>query len=101
MDRQQPWVSVRSDAEASSTEPPFADAPTHPRAHGAFARVLGSYMRDGLLTLQKAERRMTSQPTDTLRLVDRGRTRAGAWARPAPLRRGHAPRPYQRPSGPA
>lgn len=77
---QQPWVSVCSDAEASSTEPPFADTPTHPRAYGSFARVLGPYVRGGLLTLEQAVRRMTSQPADTLRLVDRGRIRAGAWA---------------------
>ncbi|MFJ6726385.1 amidohydrolase family protein [Streptomyces sp. NPDC091281] len=76
----QPWVGVCSDAEASSTEPPFADAPTHPRAYGSFARVLGPFVRDGLLTLEEAVRRMTSLPADTLRLVDRGRIRPGAWA---------------------
>lgn len=80
MGLRQRCVSVCSDPEASSTEPPFADAPTHPRAHGAFARVLGRYVRDGLLTLEQAVRRMTSQPAVTLRLVDRGRIRAGAWA---------------------
>ncbi|MFI1380664.1 amidohydrolase family protein [Embleya sp. NPDC020886] len=77
---EQSWVSVCSDAEAASTEPPFSDSPTHPRAYGSFARVLGPYVRDGLLTLEEAVRRMTSLPADTLRLVGRGRVKAGEWA---------------------
>ncbi len=64
----------------------FADLPTHPRASGTFARVLGSYVRDQkLLTLHEALRRMTIAPARRLEarvpeMRDRGRIRAGAFA---------------------
>lgn len=74
------WVSICSDSEASPAEPPFTEAPTHPRAYGAFARVLGPYVRAGILSLEDAVRRMTSLPAKNLRLLDRGEVRAGAFA---------------------
>ncbi len=76
----QPWVSICSDAETPSTQPPFIDSPTHPRAYGSFARVLGPHVRAGVLSLEEAVRRMTSLPADNLRLADRGSIRPGAWA---------------------
>lgn len=75
-----PWVSVCSDAEAPAAEPPFSDTPTHPRTYGSFARVLGRYVRDGMLPLENAIRRMTSLPADNLRLLDRGRIEKNAFA---------------------
>ncbi|MFJ5613870.1 amidohydrolase family protein [Streptomyces sp. NPDC093221] len=75
-----PWVSVCSDAEAWTASPPYTDAPTHPRAYGSFARVLGPYVRDGVLRIEDAVRRMTSLPARTLRLTDRGVIREGAFA---------------------
>ena len=63
-----------------------ADQPTHPRASGTFARVLGHYVRDQkLLTLTDALRRMTIEPARRLEgrvpeMRDRGRLRAGAYA---------------------
>lgn len=62
------------------------DQPTHPRASGSFARVLGHYVRDQqILTLQDALRRMTIEPARRLEarvpeMRDRGRIRAGAYA---------------------
>jgi N-acyl-D-aspartate/D-glutamate deacylase len=62
------------------------DQPTHPRASGTFARVLGRYVRDArLLTLPDAIRRMTLEPARRLEarvpeMRDRGRLRAGAYA---------------------
>ncbi len=76
----QPWVSVGSDCEAAAAEPPFTDWPTHPRAYGTFARVLGAYVRDGVLPLEEAVRRMTSLPAANLRLEGRGVIREGAAA---------------------
>jgi N-acyl-D-aspartate/D-glutamate deacylase len=64
----------------------LADRPTHPRAAGTFARVLGHYVRDeGVLTLPDAVRRMTLEPARRLEarvpeMRDRGRVRAGAYA---------------------
>jgi N-acyl-D-amino-acid deacylase len=76
----QPWVSICSDAEAFG---PYSTSrsPTHPRAYGSFARILGHYSRDlRLFPLEEAIRKMTSLPADTLRLKDRGRLRPGGFA---------------------
>jgi dihydroorotase len=62
------------------------DGPTHPRAAGTFARILGRYVRDGkVLTLGEALRRMTIEPARRLEarvpeMRDRGRLRVGAFA---------------------
>jgi dihydroorotase len=62
------------------------DRPTHPRAAGTFARVLGRYVREEqVLTLPDALRRMTLEPARRLEarvpeMRDRGRLRAGAFA---------------------
>jgi N-acyl-D-aspartate/D-glutamate deacylase len=62
------------------------DNPTHPRASGTFARVLGRYVREErVLTLTDALRRMTFEPARRLQarvpeMRDRGRLRAGAFA---------------------
>jgi N-acyl-D-amino-acid deacylase len=53
----------------------------HPRAWGAFARMLGRYVREeGILELEECIRHMTSAPADRVGLRDRGRVAAGAWA---------------------
>jgi N-acyl-D-amino-acid deacylase len=76
-----PWMSFCSDAESVAAEGRFLTMGVHPRAYGAFARVLGRYVREeGLLSLEAAIRKMTSLPADNLRLVDRGRLRAGNFA---------------------
>jgi dihydroorotase len=62
------------------------DNPTHPRASGTFARILGHYVRDEkVLTLTEALRKMTIEPARRLELRvpgmrDRGRIRVGAYA---------------------
>ena len=67
------WVGVCSDAASIAPTGRSLDSPTHPRAYGSFARVLGHYTRDlGLLTLPEAVRRMTSLPASTFGLTDRG-----------------------------
>jgi N-acyl-D-amino-acid deacylase len=76
-----PWVSICSDAPAFVIEPEWIGLPTHPRSYGAFARVLGHYVRErGLIGLPEAVRRMTSLPAETLRLRDRGLLVPGAFA---------------------
>jgi N-acyl-D-amino-acid deacylase len=68
-----PWVGICSDAASIAPAGRSLDSPTHPRAYGSFARVLGHYARDlGLLTLPEAVRRMTSLPATTFGLSDRG-----------------------------
>lgn len=64
----------------------FDDNPTHPRAAGTFARVLGYYVREQqVLSLTEALRRMTIEPARLLEarvpeMRDRGRLRVGAYA---------------------
>ncbi len=57
---------------------PFGEGSPHPRGYGAFARVLGRYVRErGVISLEEAIRRMTSAPADRLGLQERGRIRSG------------------------
>ena len=46
---------------------------THPRTFGTFARVLGPFVRKGVLSLPHAVRKMTGQPAERLGLAGRGR----------------------------
>jgi N-acyl-D-aspartate/D-glutamate deacylase len=76
-----PWVSICSDGTSMAPEGQFLRAPTHPRAYGSFARVLGHYVRDEhLLSLPEAIRRMSAQPAMSLGLADRGRLAGGLFA---------------------
>lgn len=76
-----PWMSFCSDAAAQSPAEPFASTHPHPRAYGAFARVLGTYVREAkAVSLAEAIRRMTSFPADTYGIADRGRLAPGARA---------------------
>lgn len=76
-----PWISFCSDAGSYTAEPPFTNQPTHPRAYGSFARVLGKYVRDeGLLTLQAAVRKLAAVPVETLKIKDRGLLKVGNYA---------------------
>jgi N-acyl-D-amino-acid deacylase len=69
----QPWVGVCSDAASIAPEGSQLDSPTHPRAYGSFARVLGHYTRDlGVLSLPDAIRKMTFLPAATFGFADRG-----------------------------
>lgn len=77
----QPWAAVCSDAGGMDPEWAAAEGLCHPRAYGAFARVLGRYSRDeGLFPLEEAVRKMTSLPADRLGITDRGRLVPGAFA---------------------
>ncbi len=50
----------------------------HPRAYGSFPRVLGRYVRErGLLSLEEAVRKMTSQAAEAMHLRDRGTVAVG------------------------
>ena len=76
-----PWMSFCSDAAAQSPAEPFASTHPHPRAYGSFARVLGTYVRDGgALALEEAIRRMTWFPAETYGISGRGRLAQGALA---------------------
>jgi N-acyl-D-aspartate/D-glutamate deacylase len=74
----QPWCSIGSDGLAYATEGPLRRGHPHPRSFGTFPRVLGVYVRQqGLLRLEDAVRKMTSQNAAKLGLRDRGLLRPG------------------------
>jgi N-acyl-D-amino-acid deacylase len=78
---QLPWVSFCSDSPAVAAEGEFLQSGIHPRAYGAFARLLGRYVRDeGLLPLEEAVRRLAALPAATLKLERRGTLRPGNYA---------------------
>ena len=52
----------------------------HPRAYGSFPRVLGRYVREGVLSLEEAVRKMTSLPAERFDLQGRGFLKSGAHA---------------------
>jgi N-acyl-D-amino-acid deacylase len=64
-----PAVAVSSDGHPTGF---------HPRGHGAFARIVETYvMERGALALPEAVRKMTSLPAEILGLADRGRIEVG------------------------
>ena len=74
---QHPCTMIASDGGI----PAFGSGVPHPRNYGAFARVLGRYVREeGVLSLEKAIHKMTSLPAARLGLEDRGILRPGAIA---------------------
>jgi N-acyl-D-amino-acid deacylase len=78
---QQPWVSVDNDASGASIEGLLATEHPHPRAYGAFPRILHKYVRDEhALTLSDAIRKFSALPAQRERLVDRGILKLGMWA---------------------
>ena len=76
-----PWISFCSDAQSVATEGVFLSRSPHPRTYGAFARLLGRYVRDEqLIPLAEAIRRLTSLPAANLKLRRRGRLASGHFA---------------------
>jgi len=77
----QPWVSIGSDEGSYAPEGVFLKSQPHPRAYGAFARVLGKYSRvRKVLPLEEAIRRMTLLPATNLRIARRGKLSPGNYA---------------------
>lgn len=67
-----PFSGVISDAT-------YPEGLPHPRVYGAFPRLLETYARHrGVLTLEEAVRKLTSQPAERFGLVGKGRIQAGA-----------------------
>jgi len=77
----QPWCSIGSDGSALAVEGPLRTGHPHPRNFGTFPRVLGRYVRErGLLRLEQAIRKMTSENAAKVGLLDRGLLRPGLFA---------------------
>lgn len=70
-----PWVMIETD---NGPVNPAKVTSVHPRAMGAFPRVLAKYVREEkVLTLEEAIRRMTSLTANRIGLQDRGRIAPG------------------------
>ncbi|MDP6458445.1 MAG: D-aminoacylase [Candidatus Bathyarchaeota archaeon] len=67
-----PHGMVGSDGSAVASWGILGKGKPHPRFYGTFPRVIGHYVREGVLTLQEAIRKMTSAPALRLGLRDRG-----------------------------
>jgi dihydroorotase/N-acyl-D-amino-acid deacylase len=77
----QPWVSIDNDSQGTSPEGPLGQEHPHPRAYGAFPRILRKYVREEhVLTLPDAIRKFTSLPAQRMRFTDRGVLKQGMWA---------------------
>lgn len=64
-----PWTMVASDGSLTMN---------HPRSYGAYARVIGRYVRERkVITLEDAVRKMSGLPAQRARLYDRGLIRPG------------------------
>jgi N-acyl-D-aspartate/D-glutamate deacylase len=77
MNEEQKWQALAADFVMIDTDAspvnPATSASAHPRAFGAFPRVIAKYVReDGVLSLEDAVRRMTSLAAQRLGLHDRG-----------------------------
>jgi len=76
-----PYMSFGSDAESLAPADVFLKSNPHPRAYGNFARLLGKYVRDeGIISLEEAIRKLTSQPASNLGIKDRGMLKEGFFA---------------------
>ena len=75
---------MRHPATAIGSDGPvgvFGEGAPHPRQYGTFARVLGYYVRErGVLTLEEAVRKMSSQSAQRLSIRDRGLLVQGYYA---------------------
>jgi N-acyl-D-amino-acid deacylase len=72
-----PFGMVGSDGSAISPDGILGQGNPHPRYYGTFPRVLGYYVREEVLSLPEAVRKMTSAPAQKLGIKDRGLLRQG------------------------
>lgn len=77
----QPWIKFGTDAGGVDPETAKERGLVHPRAYGAYPRIMGRYVRElGWMTLEDAVRKSSSAVADRLGLRDRGLLRDGMLA---------------------
>jgi len=75
------YTMVGCDGSAIPLKGPLSYGKPHPRYFGTFPRILGYYVREKkIMPIEKAIRKMTSFPAQTLGLVDRGLIKVNMWA---------------------
>jgi dihydroorotase/N-acyl-D-amino-acid deacylase len=76
-----PLVTYGSDSEEQAEDGPLSMTKAHPRAFGAFTRVLAEYVRkEHTMSLEEAVRKMTSLAASRVGIGDRGILRPGMLA---------------------
>lgn len=75
-----PLQMVGTDSLSASPTGPISSGKPHPRYYGTYPRILGTYVREGVLRLEEAVRKMTSMPAQRYGIMDRGLIRPGMWA---------------------
>jgi dihydroorotase/N-acyl-D-amino-acid deacylase len=76
-----PLVAFGSDSSAQAEDGPLSKTKAHPRAFGAFPRILAQYVGDQhTMRLEEAVRKMTSLAASRVGLLDRGILRPGMMA---------------------
>ncbi len=73
-------VMIGSDGTALEPTGVLGRGTVHPRNYGTFARVIETYVGDGVLSLTEAVHKMTGMPAWRLNLRDRGVIKPGAYA---------------------
>lgn len=74
---QHPATAIGSDGPVGI----FGEGAPHPRQYGTFARVLGHYVRErGIISLEEAVKKMSSQTARRLNIHDRGLLTPGYFA---------------------
>ncbi len=63
--------------DAFALDRPITPTPVHPRHYGTFPRVVGTFVREGLFSLETAVMKCTSLPAQTLGLSKRGSIERG------------------------
>ncbi len=75
------FTSICTDSRSRAVDGPLSKAKAHPRAWGAFPRVLARYVREeNLLTIENAVYKMTGLPASRVGLKERGFLREGYFA---------------------
>jgi N-acyl-D-amino-acid deacylase len=74
---QSPYGMVGSDGSAIAPSGIWENTVPHPRLYGTFPRVIGYYVREGVISLQEAVRKMTGAPAQKVGFKDRGLLRVG------------------------
>lgn len=75
------FTSICTDSRARAVDGLLSNAKAHPRAWGAFPRVLAKYVREEkLLSIEEAVHKMTGLPAHRVGLKERGLLREGYFA---------------------
>jgi dihydroorotase/N-acyl-D-amino-acid deacylase len=73
-----PWMKFGTDA--GGPHPDSVRGMLHPRSYGTYPRIIGRYVREGVLPLEDAVRKASSAVATRLLIADRGLLRPGYFA---------------------